>query len=137
MRKSISIHHAQLIINYTHRLLSEPEGDELDEWICENDDNLEVFETLISDVADKMINPEDLIDETDDILEVWVITGLIARERVNELNEVEKEMLDEWIASSEKNERLYKALSNPANFQQFIEWFRQMMRESDTGIGLN
>src|SRR5690349_17339974 len=115
---SLPLRYARLIVNYTHSLLSEAELDELDEWICASDENLEIFEHLIGEIAGNVVDLDAIIEETDDVVELWVIAGLIARERKGEINETEKNMLAEWVAASEHNEEIYKAFSNPANFQR-------------------
>lgn len=133
----LPLRYARLIVAYTHGLLSDAEADDLDEWICALDENLEIFEHLTGEVAHNIVDPESVIEETDDILELWVIAGLIARELKNDINEMQKTMLAEWIAASEHNEKMYKTLSNPANFQKFILWFKQLWQRNNRGTGFN
>ena len=63
--------------------------------------------------------------------------GLIARERKGEINETEKNMLAEWIGESKHNEAIYKAFSNPARFQRFAVWFKQLRQRSNPGAEWN
>jgi hypothetical protein len=134
---SLPLRYARLIVNYTHGLLSEAEAGELDEWICASDENLEIFEHLIGEIAVNITDLDAVIEETDNVVELWVIAGLIARERRGEINETEKDMLAEWIAESEQNEEIYKAFSDPAHFQRFAVWCKQLMQRNDPGAGLN
>lgn len=50
----LSLHHAKLIIGFTHKTLRPGEHDELDKWIEESDDNMEIFEELIEKVVHKI-----------------------------------------------------------------------------------
>lgn len=43
---------AKLIIGYLHNSLTEVENDELDEWVCQSDDNMKIFEQLTDQVDD-------------------------------------------------------------------------------------
>ena len=127
----LPLRYARLIVNYTHSLLSKAEVGELDEWICASEENLEIFEHLIDEIAGNVVDLDAIIDQTDDVVELWVIAGLIARERRGEINETEKNLLAEWIAESAHNEEIYKAFSNPAHFQRFAVWFKQLMQRSN------
>lgn len=51
-------HVAKLILLFLHKKLSEEEHNQLDEWICVNDENLEVFEILSDIPEDWPIDPD-------------------------------------------------------------------------------
>jgi hypothetical protein len=50
---------AKLILLFLHKKLTEPEHDELDEWVCLNDENLELFEILSDIPEDIPIDPDE------------------------------------------------------------------------------
>ena len=41
---------AKLIIGYLHNSLTEVENDELDDWVCQSDENMKIFEQLTEHV---------------------------------------------------------------------------------------
>ncbi len=45
--KTIPSRAAKLITGYFNFILTEKEKDELDEWICASDDNMEMFEAIV------------------------------------------------------------------------------------------
>lgn len=86
----IPVKYANLIVRYTHNLLSEEEANALDEWLDMSDDNLAIFEDLTNGLDDAVFSPNDLICDTDDLLDVWMIAGLIARQMENIITPDEK-----------------------------------------------
>jgi hypothetical protein len=133
----ISVEAAKLIIGYTHNSLTEEEKDQLDEWITASDDNLAIFETLAEKFYNNVLDPDSLIIETENLLDVWMIAGLIARDMQNVIEPDEKKRLEEWIEESENNRAIYKSLTNPANLHKFVLWFKQWLQQSISPTGLN
>jgi hypothetical protein len=123
---SITLHHAKLIIGHTHSTLTEAEADELDAWVCESDQNVEIFEALTEIVDGRTLSLEELVVTTEDRVEIWVIAGLIARQKLDYITEEEKKQLDEWIAGSVENKRIYNMLTNFGNLQKLLNAKRDM-----------
>ena len=133
----ISVEAAKLIIHYTHNSLTEKQRDELDEWITASDDNLAIFEKLAEDHFDNVFDPDSLIVDTESLLDIWMIAGLIARDMRKIITRDEKKKLEEWMDESEENRTLYNSLNNPANLQKFTVWFKQWLQQSISPTGLN
>lgn len=133
----ISVKAAKLIIRYTHNLLTEKEKDELDEWITASDNKLAIFEELAAEFFDNVFDPDSLILDTENLLDVWMIAGLIARDMRKIITRDEKKKLKEWINACEENRSLYNTLNNPANLQKFTVWFKQWLQQSISPTGLN
>ena len=127
---------ASLIIRYTHNLLSEAEMDELDEWLVASDENVEVFENLTEGLYDKVFSPSELISGTEDLLDAWMVAGLIAREMEGYITDDEKRFLQSWAEESEAHKRLYQLFNDKANLQKFVEWLREVNRNADQA-GMN
>jgi len=132
----LSLRYAKLIISYTHNRLSATEENELDEWLESSDENLEIFEALTEGVDDNVFSADDLIIATDDLLDTWMIAGLIARQMQNIITTDEKRTLQNWVTESEHNKALYNTFTNKSNLQQFVTWFKQLM-VSQSSPGLN
>ena len=115
---------ARLIILFTSNMLSPEEHDELDKWVEASDENLEVFEALTSGLEDKIFSANDLIIETEDLLDVWMIAGLLARKIEGIISEEEQRSLDVWVEASEKNKALYELLQDKTNLQKLLSWVR-------------
>jgi hypothetical protein len=116
----ITLHHAKLIMGFTHQTLTEAEGDELDEWICEADENLEIFEELLNTVNNRRLSLDEIIVATEDIVDLWVIAGLMARQIQGVIEPDQKKQLKDWSSLSNQHKKLYKILRNPANLQSLI-----------------
>ena len=127
---------ACLIVRYTHNLLTEAEQQELDHWLEASEENIAVFEDLIEGVDNKVFNPETLISETDDLLDIWMMAGLIARQMHGIITADEERSLHNWMKEAAHNKALYETFSNKANLQKFLLWLRELKSSSDSA-GLN
>ena len=123
-RKSqiISIETARLIIDYLYNNLSDSEKDNLDEWISHSDENMETFCILTKKVDDNVFDPNDLIMETEVVIDLWIIAGLIVRHQQGLNNKVEERYLNKWANADEKNKKLFKYLQHPAYMQKMLIW---------------
>lgn len=126
----ITVEAARLIVGYLHNRLSEPEKDVLDDWICLSDENMEIFEQLTEQMDDDVFNPDDLIVETENVIDLWIIASLIVRRQQGINNEVEDLYLDEWINATPQNKTLYEKLQRPAYMQKMLVWNR-LRRQGD------
>ncbi|MBO9572434.1 MAG: hypothetical protein J7497_09530 [Chitinophagaceae bacterium] len=135
--EALPIRYAKLIIKYTHRMLSEKEADELDEWICASDENLEIYEELLSEVIEGMIDAEELLDNTTEILEMWMMAALIEKERQNIISPDEKQFLKEWVEANEENEKVYQILLNPAKHQKIVVFVDRLIKDKFRRRDLN
>lgn len=116
----LTLHHAKLIMGFTHQTLTESEHDELDEWICETDENLEIFEELLDTVDSRRLSMDEIVVATEDMLNLWEVAGLIARELQGIIGKDERRDLDVWASISTRHKKLYRILRNPANLQQMV-----------------
>jgi hypothetical protein len=133
----IPVEAAKLILRYSHNLLTEKEKDQLDEWLNASNDNLVIFEDLMKDHFDNVFNPDSLIIDTENLLDVWMIAGLIARDMQKIISPDEKRTLQEWVEACEENKSLYNSLNHPANLHKFTVWFKQWVQQSISPTGLN
>ncbi|WP_276504853.1 hypothetical protein [Terrimonas pollutisoli] len=118
----ISLYHARLVMGFLQNSLTETQKDELDDWICESDENMIVFEDLTEDFDNNVFNPEEFMYETSDVIELWAIAGLIVRQQEKVITVEEQQILDTWLKDSARNRRLFKHLQNPPVLQKLIEW---------------
>lgn len=116
----LTLHHAKLIMGFTHQTLTESEADELDEWIGETDENLEVFEQLLGTVNHRRLSLDEIIVATEDIVDLWVVAGLMARQMQGIVEPEQKRQLKDWVSLSDQHKKLYKILRNPANLQTLV-----------------
>lgn len=128
--KAIPIHIAKLIIGYLQNTLTEKEHLELDDWVGISDDHLEIFEQLCERNDDHVFDADALIMETDELLDYWMIAGLVARQMQNIISEDEKVILQSWIDASEEHKALYERFTNKANLQKFVAAFKQWLAQS-------
>lgn len=119
---TLTVGTARLIIGYLHNQLSESEKDALDNWVTISDQNMEIFEQLTKDVDDNVFDPDQLIVDTEQVMDLWIISALIIRRPRNMNNEVEEKYLDEWIEADSQNKTLYKKLQHPAYMQKMLVW---------------
>lgn len=127
---SIPVTIARLIIGFTQNKLSEGEMHDLDRWIEESDENWITFEALTDGMDDNVFSADELIIETDDLLDCW----MIARQMQGILGQDEKKALDQWREASPRNEELYRLFSDKANLQKFVTWLKKLNRDSSTGL---
>lgn len=130
----IPIRIAKLIIGFTHNKLFEAGMDELDLWLEESDDNMKAYHELIDDVINNIFSADDLIIETDELLDAWMVAGLIARQMQGMLGQDEKRALDRWREAAPRNEDLYQLFSDKANLQKFVTWLKTVNRDSAAGL---
>src|SRR4051812_47701787 len=110
--RTIPVQIAKLIIGYLQNTLTEQEHLELVKWFEISDANLELFEDLSEGNDDNVFTLNDLIIETDELLDDWMVAGLIAREMENAISDDEKIVLKGWIDISGEHKRRYEFLSN-------------------------
>jgi hypothetical protein len=115
---------ARLVIGFLQNKLSEAERDQLDVWICETDENLSLFEELIAGYGESVFDPSKVIIETEELTELYVMTGLMARYRLDEIDTIEKEYLMSWVAASARNELLFISMKKPDFFHEFLSWLK-------------
>src|SRR5260221_8680783 len=91
---------ARLIVGFFQHTLTEEEKDQLDEWICINDENVKIFEgcleiTLRSKQPDSDMNYEEN--------ELRYIIDLIIKHLKRTITPEEKQILEDWIELSDQN----------------------------------
>jgi len=123
---------ARLIILYTNNMLSASEHDELDKWVEESDQNLEVFEALTDGLEEKIFSANDFIIETEDLLDTWMISGLLARKIEGIISEEEQRSLDVWVKASDKNKAIYELLQDKSNMQKLFTWVKKSQQNMNT-----
>jgi hypothetical protein len=118
--KAIPTQIAKLIIGFLQNTLTEEQHLKLDQWLKVSDANLEVFEILCDGNDGNVFDIKELIIDTDDLLDEWMVAGLIARKMEGEISKVEKKFLKGWKGLSKDHKRRYKFLSNKDNLKKFI-----------------
>jgi hypothetical protein len=120
----ISIETARLVIGYLHNSLNESEKDLLDKWVSHSDENMENFCKLTENVDENVFDPNELIIETENAIDLWIIAGLIVRHQQGINGELEERCLEEWINVNEQNKMLYTKLQHSAFMQKMLVWNR-------------
>ncbi len=111
----IPIRIAGLIIGFINNSLTELEKDELDEWVDSNDHNLEIFEQLLDWERISPIEPEKFLDKYHELMELWVVSGWLAKKDLNILSNYELDQLINWMISSPEKIELLQQLKSYHN----------------------
>jgi hypothetical protein len=119
---------AKLVIGYLHNSLTEAEKDELDEWINASDENMKIFEDLTEGVDDSVFDPDRLLIQTEEAIDLWIIAGLMVRQQQNLNNEIEEKYLHEWANASERNKELFKQLQQPNFMHKILLWAKMQQQ---------
>ncbi|MEJ0106553.1 MAG: hypothetical protein WDO19_30185 [Bacteroidota bacterium] len=96
--------------------------------VTASNDNMEVFAELTSGVDSNVFDPDQLLIETDEAIDLWIIAGLITRHQQGLNNIVEEKYLDEWVNACDRNKELFKLWQNPAFIQKMLVWVRMQYR---------
>ncbi len=118
----ISVETARLIIGFLHNHLSSSDKDALDNWVCLSDKNMEIFERLTKHVDDDVFDPDQLIADTESMIDLWIVASLIVRHQKGLNNALEELYLNEWINADKQNKEIFKLLVEPANMQKILMW---------------
>jgi hypothetical protein len=116
---------AKLVIGYLNHTLTEEEKDLLDEWVCESEENEQVFVALIDHAEADKVDFARLIDQLELRSHYWRIAELITKEIESCINPEERKELQEWINAADDNRKLYKQLTHAANRKYFSNWLEQ------------
>ncbi|NCU05231.1 MAG: hypothetical protein GXC73_14725, partial [Chitinophagaceae bacterium] len=81
---------ARLIIGFLQNKLTESEKDQLDAWICKTDENMAFFEELTEGYHEAVFDPDQLIIETEEATELWIIAGLITKYLLKHIDVIEE-----------------------------------------------
>lgn len=123
----IPVRVAKLVIGYLNYTLTEQEKDLLDEWVCESEENEEVFSALIDHAEADKVDFGRLIDPLELKSHYWRIAELITKEIESCIGPEEKKELQEWINAADDNRKLYKQLVHAANRKYFSNWLNQKL----------
>ncbi|HRN46460.1 MAG TPA: hypothetical protein PKW69_00390 [Niabella sp.] len=118
----ISVETARLIIGFLHNHLSSSDKDALDDWICLSDKNMKIFEQLTEHVDENVFDPDQLIVDTEGVIDLWIVASLIIRHQKGLNNELEELYLNEWINAGKQNQKFFKQLEKPACMQKMLVW---------------
>lgn len=118
----ISIETARLIIGFLHNHLSPSDEGALDDWICLSDRNMKIFEQLTEHVDENVFDPDQLIIDTEGIIDLWIVASLIVRRQKGLNNDLEELYLNEWINVDKQNKKLFKELEDAAYMQKMLVW---------------
>ena len=128
---------AKLIIGFLHHTLSEAEGNELGDWICASDENMEVFELLTDGYEADSIEIDYVVDDLEDMCYFWRIASFIAKEVQGSLHPAEKKVLERWIGASDENRNLYRQIVHPAHRKSVVLWMQQQLNRLTSPWMLN
>lgn len=126
--RSVPLYAARLVIGFLQNKVSEEDRGKLDEWICETDENRSLFEELIAGYGESVFDPCKVVIETEELTELYVMTGLMARYRLDEIDTIEEDYLMSWVAASPRNQLLFMSMEQPDFFQEFLTWLRFRLR---------
>ena len=85
-------------MGFSHQTLTEIEGNELDEWVSESNENLKVFEGLLDAVNSRRLSLDEKIVATEEIVDLWVVAGLMARQIQGVIEPEQKKQLKECVS---------------------------------------
>lgn len=91
---------AGLIIGFVCNTLTETEKEALNDWVCEKDDNLTIFEQLLDRENPDTIQPEQYLDRYHELMELWVVSGWMAKRELNAISEYELEEFTNWLLNN-------------------------------------
>lgn len=120
--RNVPLYAARLIIGHLQNKLNEKEQDELDDWLTESETNEEIFVELTDGMDDQVFSPEQLIIDTEEAIELWIIAGLLIRHFRGLNNEIEEKYLQEWSQISERNKEILEKMKDPRFMQQLLQW---------------
>lgn len=135
--QTIPVRAARLIIQYLHNTLSEAQTKELDDWMGISDENQELFEQLTEGVDDNVFSADELLIETEQAIDFWVIAGLVLRRQQQLNDEIEERRLDDWISASPHHAMMYQKLQSAAFMQSFLNWARPLIKQRMENGGNN
>lgn len=79
---------------------------------------------LTDNLDHHVFDPDELIIETETLIDLWIIAGLIVRQHHGLNNDFEEYYLNHWVYADEQNLQLYKDLQHPAFMQKMLVWNR-------------
>jgi len=88
-------------------------------------------------VIQSIFDPNDLINETDSLLDLWMIAGLIAREMEGIIGEDEKRVLQNRVNALAQHQATYQLLPDKTNLKHLATWLRQFTGGGQAPAGLN
>ena len=121
-QQTITVEVARLIIEFLYNNTDRTK--KLDQWICQSKENEEIFSWLTDKVDDQVFDPNQLVIETETVIDLWIIAGLIVRHQKGLNNEFEEYYLNNWANADVQNRKLFTNLQNPAYMQQMLAWNR-------------
>lgn len=133
----IPVQIARLVIGYLNHTLTEQEKDLLDEWVCEREENEEIFVALTDKAETDKVDLVGLLDQLELTSHYWRIAELITKEIESCISADEKKELQDWIDTADDNEKLYRQLTHPANRKYFEYWLKQNLNGGSHSPGLN
>lgn len=133
----VSVRVAKLVIGYVSHTLTEEEKDMLDDWVCEREENEEIFVALIDKAEVEKVDLAKLMDDLEITSYYWRIAELITKELESCINPEEKKELQDWIDTADDNRKLYLQLTHPSNRKYFSEWLEQKLQGLRHTPGLN
>lgn len=106
---------AGLIIGYLNNALTAIEAEELNNWVSETDENVEVFEALIEYERNIDFSPQSYLNKYDDLMELWIISGWLVKRDLNIISEYELEQLVDWLLLYPERVHVLQQLKPNAN----------------------
>lgn len=126
-QKKITVEVARLIIEFVCN--NNDRTQKLEQWVCQSNENEEIFSWLTDKVDDQVFDPNKLVIETETVIDLWIIAGLIVRHQKGLNNEFEEYYLNNWVNTNEQNRELFTNLQRPAYMQQMLSWNRMKRDE--------
>ncbi len=126
---SIPVNIVRLLIRYLQNKLTPAEVQSLEEWMGESEVNTDLFQDLIADNSDNVFVPEQLLIETEEAIDLWIIAGLVLRRTRKMNDQIEEDRLTDWINACPRNQELYNKMQDAAFTQEMLNWSRGEMRK--------
>ena len=99
----IPVRVARLIIEYLRNSSSDAGKAELDAWLVESDEHQTLFESLTEGVDHQVISEDEILADTESLIDQRVIGALILRQQGGLNNEVEEAYLNRWLEMSQND----------------------------------
>ncbi len=129
----LPLHIAKLLVGYFQYTLTEQERDELDDWICESDNNMQIFGACLEvslrpKISDPDMDAEDQLEFMSDIFIKYV---------KKTITDKENKQLDDWLNLSPYNKAVFYEMPQTDNMDIIYRWLIGKWKEAHCKIGLN
>ncbi len=116
----------KLIVGFFSNTNTDEQRDALDEWITENDDNMQVFTECV-EIEGRPVRRDLEAEEEEE--EVSYLLSLVLKHLQKTIIPEEKEDLDDWLSHSEQNRKLFNEMPETSDEEILYSWMLEKCRE--------